>query len=52
MRIEEVTSYEVLEKREIRELRSMAYLCRHKKTDAKVVLMENEDENKKGEDQR
>ena len=46
MRIEEVTSYEVLEKREIQELRSTAYLCRHKKTDAKVVLMENEDENK------
>ena len=46
MRIEDVTSYEVLEKREIKELRSIAYLCRHKKTDAKVVLMENEDENK------
>lgn len=46
MRIEDVTSYEVLEKREIRELRSMAYLCRHKKTGAKVVLMENGDENK------
>lgn len=46
MRIEDVTSYEVLEKREIKELRSVAYLCRHKKTDAKVVLMENDDENK------
>ena len=46
MRLEDVTSYEVLEKREIKELRSMAYLCRHKKTGAKVVLMENEDENK------
>lgn len=46
MRIEDITSYEVLEKREIKELRSVAYLCRHKKTDAKVVLMENDDENK------
>lgn len=46
MKIEEVVSYEVLEKREIKELRSTAYLCRHKKTDAKVVLMENDDENK------
>ena len=46
MRVEEVASYEVLEKREIKELRSTAYLCRHKKTDAKVVLMENDDENK------
>ena len=46
MRLEDVTSYEVLEKREIKELRSMAYLCRHIKTGARVVLMENEDENK------
>ena len=46
MRLEDVTSYEVLEKRKIKELRSIAYLCRHKKTGAKVVLMENEDENK------
>ena len=46
MRIEDVTAYEVLEKREIKELRSTAYLCRHKKTDAKVILMENDDENK------
>lgn len=46
MKMEDVTSYEVLEKREIKELRSVAYLCRHKKTDAKVVLMENDDENK------
>ena len=46
MRIEDVTTYEVLEKREIKELRSKATLCRHKKTGAKVILMENEDENK------
>ena len=46
MRIEEVTAYEILEKREIAELRSLAYLCRHKKTGARVVLIENEDENK------
>ena len=52
MRIEDVNAYQVLEKREIKELRSMAYLCRHKKTDAKVVLMENEvnqNENKIGD---
>ena len=46
MRIEDVTSYEVLERREIKELRSIAYLLRHKKTDARVILMENDDENK------
>lgn len=46
MRIEEVTAYQVLEKREIKELKSRAILCRHKKTGARVVLMENDDENK------
>ena len=46
MKIEEVVSYEVLEKREIKELRSVATLLRHKKTGARVVLMENDDENK------
>ena len=46
MRIEDITAYQVLEKREIKELRSMAYLCCHKKTGARVVLMENDDENK------
>ena len=39
-------AYEIIEKRRIEELQSTAYLCRHKKTGARVVLMENEDENK------
>ena len=46
MRIEDVTAYAVLEQREIKELKSTAYLLRHKKTDAKVIVMENDDENK------
>ena len=46
MKIKEVTTYEILEEREIAELRSKATVCRHKKTGAKVILMENEDENK------
>lgn len=46
MRVEEVTSYEIIEKREIKDLNSMSYLLRHKKTGAKVALLENEDENK------
>ena len=39
-------AYEVIEEREIGELRSKAFLCRHKKTGARVILMENEDDNK------
>ena len=46
MKIKEVTTYEIIEEREITELRSKATVCRHKKTGAKVILMENEDENK------
>lgn len=46
MRIEEVTSYEIIEKREIKDLNSMSYLLRHKKTGARVALLENGDENK------
>lgn len=46
MRIEEVTSYEIIEKREIQDLNSMSYLLRHKKTGARVALLENDDNNK------
>ena len=46
MKIEDLASYEVIEKQEIDELRSTGYICRHKKTGARVVLLENEDENK------
>ncbi len=46
MRVEDLASYEVLEKREIADLNSVGYLCRHKKTGAKVALLSNDDENK------
>jgi len=46
MKIEDLQAYEVMEKREIADIRSMAYLVRHKKTGARVVLLENDDENK------
>ncbi|MBR5598193.1 MAG: insulinase family protein [Lachnospiraceae bacterium] len=46
MGIKDVTAYEIVEVREIKELRSVATVLRHKKTGAKVILMENEDENK------
>ncbi len=46
MRIDELTSYEILEKREIADLKSIGYLVRHKKTGARIALLENDDENK------
>lgn len=46
MRVEDLTAYEVLEKREIKDIDSMTYLCRHKKTGARVALISNEDDNK------
>ena len=46
MRIEDVTTYEQVSNSEIKEINSYARLLRHKKTGARVVLLENEDENK------
>ena len=45
-RIEELTAYEVLERKELPDIKSVGWLCRHKKTGAKVALLENDDENK------
>ncbi|MBO6015022.1 MAG: insulinase family protein [Lachnospiraceae bacterium] len=46
MDIEKVSAYELVEKRKIADLNSVGYIMRHKKTKAKVVLLENDDENK------
>lgn len=46
MKVEELSSYEVLEKREIADINSVTYLCRHKKTGARVALISNDDDNK------
>ena len=46
MRVEELTNYEVLEKRTIEDLNSESYILRHKKTGARVALLSNDDENK------
>lgn len=40
------SGYEIVEKREIKDLNSIGYILRHKKTKAKIVLLENDDENK------
>lgn len=41
-----MTAYEQLDHKEIKEINSKARLLRHKKTGARVVLIENDDENK------
>ncbi len=46
MRLEELAAYEIIEKREIADINSVTYLLRHKKTGARVALVENDDDNK------
>lgn len=46
MKIEDLTAYEVLEKKEIADLNSVSYLVKHKKSGAKLALISNDDENK------
>ncbi len=46
MRLEELKAYEVLEKRTIEDLKSEGFVLRHKKTGAKIALLENDDDNK------
>ncbi len=46
MTVEQLDAYELIEKREIGELHSTGYYLRHKKTEAKVCLLSNEDDNK------
>ncbi|MCH5250379.1 MAG: insulinase family protein [Lachnospiraceae bacterium] len=46
MQIEQLQAYTVLEKRNIKELNSLAYILKHNKTGARVVLMSNDDNNK------
>ena len=46
MRLEDLSSYEIIERRSIGDLNSESYLMRHKKTGARVALLSNEEENK------
>ncbi len=46
MNVEELTGYEIIEKRRIEDIDSLVYLCRHKKTGARVALISNDDDNK------
>lgn len=46
MSIENLTAYEIVEDREIRDLNSRGVILRHKKTGARIVLLSNDDPNK------
>ena len=46
MKIEDLTTYELIEKRQIQELQSVGYLLKHKKSGARIALLANDDENK------
>ena len=46
MKLEELTSYQILEMRRIEDLNSLSYLLEHKKSGARIALLSNEEENK------
>ena len=46
MDITKIPQYELLEHHYVRELESEGYLMRHKKTGARVFILENDDNNK------
>ena len=46
MRLEDLTTYEIIEKRRIDDLNSDSVILKHKKTGAKVSLLSNDDDNK------
>ncbi|MBO5293260.1 MAG: insulinase family protein [Lachnospiraceae bacterium] len=46
MKIEDLQAYEIVQKRQIADLKSESWLLKHKKTGARIALLSNEDENK------
>ena len=46
MNMNAMTNYELIQQKELKDLKSEGYLLRHKKSGARVLLMENDDENK------
>lgn len=46
MRVEDLAAYEVLEKKEVKDIDSVTYVVRHKKTGARIALISNQDDNK------
>ena len=46
MNLERLTTYELIQEKNLKDLKTEGYLLRHKKTGARVLLMDNDDENK------
>lgn len=46
MEISDIKEYQVIEEREIKDLNSKGYILKHKKSGAKIAILENDDENK------
>ena len=46
MNLNELKQYELIQKANLADLKSEGYLLRHKKTGARIVVMDNEDDNK------
>lgn len=46
MNVERLKSYELIQKKDLKDLKTQGYLLRHKKSGARVLLMDNRDENK------
>ena len=46
MNVEKLTAYELIKKEELPDINSTGYLLRHNKTKARVVVIENDDDNK------
>ena len=46
MKIDALKGYELIQQKTLKDLQSEGYLLRHKKSGARVLVMENDDENK------
>lgn len=46
MKIDDVKAYEIIKKKDVKDLNSAGYLLRHKKTGARVFILSNDDRNK------
>ena len=46
MKLEHLPQYELMHREYLEDIRTEGYLLRHKKSGARVVVLENEDENK------
>lgn len=46
MTVEQLSAYELIEKREIEDIHSLSYVLKHKKSGARIALLSNDDKNK------